>query len=369
MCLMIHLACRLSLLLTLFCGTASASVFQKVSAETLPSFADAGERQQLISIVEMQLKYFDSRKVPSRFLNWNGHPIAENRVRDSLVAFSNLIKLNIDQAELKKRIAKKFDVFRVTGNKSRILFTGYYAPTFEARLKKSPEFSWPIHKKSRGVKGISRSKINAGALEGKGLEVAWMKRVDRFILQLQGSGQLVFENGKHTSATFSGHNGFEFRGIGTIMKEEGVIIRTKPWIKGLREYFEKHPEKMDHFFHQQQRYVFFKLHDRGPTGMAGIATGVEGYQLTPRRSVATDQNYYPIGAILWGDYRQPVRKADGTYAQNTTSQFFINQDTGGPLRGSHRVDIFYGSGPEAGRVASSQHDYGSMYMLLLPTAK
>ncbi|MEO0521024.1 MAG: 3D domain-containing protein, partial [Cyanobacteria bacterium P01_A01_bin.116] len=48
-----------------------------------------------------------------------------------------------------------------------------------------------------------------------------------------------------------------------------------------------------------------------------------------------------------------------------TSRFVLDQDTGGAIKGAGRVDLFVGTGSDAGDVAGLINDTGELYYLLL----
>ena len=45
------------------------------------------------------------------------------------------------------------------------------------------------------------------------------------------------------------------------------------------------------------------------------------------------------------------------------SRLVLNQDTGGAIRGPGRVDVFFGSGAEAGSLAGRMKNVGELYFL------
>jgi len=47
-----------------------------------------------------------------------------------------------------------------------------------------------------------------------------------------------------------------------------------------------------------------------------------------------------------------------------TSRFVLDQDTGGAINGPHRVDLYWGSGDDAGRHAGVMKEWGKLYYLV-----
>ena len=61
----------------------------------------------------------------------------------------------------------------------------------------------------------------------------------------------------------------------------------------------------------------------------------------------------------------PQRQASGAWSSQPTSRLVLDQDTGGAIIGPGRVDLFVGSGPEAGELAGRINTTGQLYYLLL----
>jgi membrane-bound lytic murein transglycosylase A len=47
------------------------------------------------------------------------------------------------------------------------------------------------------------------------------------------------------------------------------------------------------------------------------------------------------------------------------SQFVLNQDEGGAIKGPHRIDIFWGTGSRAEYIAHHMNQAGELYFLVL----
>ncbi|MEM9724605.1 MAG: MltA domain-containing protein, partial [Pseudomonadota bacterium] len=98
--------------------------------------------------------------------------------------------------------------------------TSYYEPILEARKRPTGRFVHPIYAKPReitfknGKYGVAsgsgvrashtRAAIYNGALDGRGLEIAYLADpVDLFFLQIQGSGMLRFPGGESLRVGFA----------------------------------------------------------------------------------------------------------------------------------------------------------------------
>ena len=105
--------------------------------------------------------------------------------------------------------------------------------------------------------------------------------------------------------------------------------------------------------------MFFRETDGAP------ATGSLGYPVTAGRSIATDKSVMPPGALALINLPLPQRNDEGELDARYASRFVLDQDTGGAIKGAGRVDLFVGTGTEAGEVAGLINDTGSLYYLLL----
>src|SRR6185295_9127569 len=75
--------------------------------------------------------------------------ITHERAEASLEAFIELLHSAQSGAELDSQIKSRFDIYQSRGcdEKGTVLFTGYYRPIFDARLKPDSEFRFPLYKK------------------------------------------------------------------------------------------------------------------------------------------------------------------------------------------------------------------------------
>ena len=126
----------------------------------------------------------------------------------------------------------------------------------------------------------------------------------------------------------------------------------------LRRYLAEHPEERDGLLAQNESYVFFRLVKEGPLGSLEVP-------LTPGRSIATDSRLFPKGALAFVVSRKPVLDAGGNLTGwQPFSRFVLNQDTGSAIRGPRRVDLYFGSGHEAGLAAGVMKSNGMVYFLI-----
>lgn len=237
------------------------------------------------------------------------------------------------------------------------LFTGYYEPELDGSPVRTPHYAYPIYARppelQDGQLYYDRAAIEAGALRGRGLEIAWLDDpVEVFFLQIQGSGRIKMTNGRVIRVGYAGRNGHAYRSVGQEMIARGIRTPDQVSAQDIRAYVKSSPSAGNALLNVNPSYVFFRKigdlpADKGPIGAMGRS-------ITTLRTVAVDPDFTPLGAPVW------IEK-DG---DNPIRSLMVAQDTGGAIKGAQRADIFYGTGPAAGDAAGTIKDGGRMIMLL-----
>lgn len=237
------------------------------------------------------------------------------------------------------------------------LFTGYYEPVLDGSLTRTARYRYPIYARPPelrdGMVYHSRSQIEAGAISGRGLEIAWLDDpVEVFFLHIQGSGRIRLTNGKTLRVGYGGKNGHAYRSVGQEMVRRGTHTPDQVSAQAIRSWVRSNPGPGHAMLDTNPSYVFFRrlpdlAADKGPIGAMGRS-------ITGMRSIAVDPRFNLLGAPVWieKEGRNPLR------------QVMIAQDTGGAIKGAQRADIFFGTGAEAGDAAGTVKDGGRMLLLL-----
>lgn len=197
-----------------------------------------------------------------------------------------------------------------------------------------------------------RGQIDDGELAGKALEIAWAADpVELFFLQIQGSGRLRTPDGSLIRIGFAGQNGHPYTGIGSVMRERGLIGSAPGQysgsMQGIQQYLRDRPEDGRALMRQNRSYVFFReLTGQGPVGALNVP-------IAGRSTVAVDPAFVPLGAPVW--LQLDRREASGLW---------VAQDTGGAIQGANRFDSFWGAGAEARRIAGGMSARGRALLLL-----
>ncbi len=378
---LLHAAAGIFFMCCLMCGCASykpvadpeppfiaspldtAGVFPVSEAEALrlaaslpPEGQASASRQDMEFALEQSLKYVSSRPADRIALDRPGLRITYGDMHRTLLRLRELLPRLAAEPEL---AAREFVWMRIGPDFG---FTGYYEPTIPVSRVRTARFSHPLYKappelrryRRKGRPYHSRHDIDCkGVLRNRGLEIVWMEDpVDAFILQIQGSGRLVFPDGTVNYALYSAQNGRRYVSLGKVMKERGLLPEDGVSMQAIREKLAAcSPEERQALLDTNPSYVFFKLGTEGSFGSMGRI-------LTPGVSVATDQRVLPNGLLTFMSVSLPVR--DGT-------RFFrglmLPQDTGGAIR-NNRVDLFLGNGPEAEFTAGRLDDTGTVFVLL-----
>lgn len=359
------------------------------TGESLPVLKDDLDYKNIIKAVDNSLAYF--KKLPKdRKFHFGPDDYDTDHMISSLERFREIVKTSPSGDELARLIKEDFHVYKMSGKSDdEVLFTGYYEPTFKGSRKKSKTYDCPLYpvpddlvridlsrfddryetepvlyamvdKDNEVVPYHTRAHINRLENFKAGAEpVLWLEnRVDRFFLEVQGSGRVLLENGEEVRIHYASKNGHSYRSIGKYLIEKDEIDREDMSMQAIREWLKRNPDRMDEVLHHNPSFVFFKEGKGGPYGCLGVP-------VTPMRSIATDVSIYPKGALCFIETRIPEKNPSGSKAKlNDYSGFVLNQDTGGAINGHFRADLFFGSGPDAEYGAGHMKFGGDLYFLV-----
>jgi peptidoglycan lytic transglycosylase A len=266
------------------------------------------------------------------------------------------------------------------------LFTGYYEPLLNGSRHFGGPYTVPLYRPPDDLLRIdlgrfnpelagyaiygriaerefvpyySRRDIDSGVLAGRGLELLWVDDpVDKFFLQIQGSGQVRLDDGGLVRVGYAGQNGQPYRAIGRDLIEMGALTREQVTMPAIRAWLEAHPNDAFQLMECNRSYIFFEERpelapDEGPLGAQGVS-------LTAGRSLAVDPRYIPFGVLVWLDTTAPWPEGDGPLRR-----LMVAQDTGGAIKGVVRGDVFWGAGERAAAIAGRMKSPGR-YAVLVP---
>lgn len=216
-----------------------------------------------------------------------------------------------------------------------------------------------------------RGEILDGALDGKHLEICWIKnQSDALAIQIQGSARVRLEDGAMLRINYDGHNGYPFVPLSRILVERNIIPREEISLERIRDWVHANPQDAEELLRQNRSFMFFRIvglsDDRRPAGLGETlreheALGAQGISLTAGRSIAVDNALHVYGTPFFIDADLPLTD------EKRSSHFdhlMIAQDTGSAIVGPARADIFWGAGDRAGQLASHVHHPGNFAMLV-----
>lgn len=292
-----------------------------------------------------------------------------------------------DSAEIRAFFEQNLTPVAITSLGSPLgKFTGYYEAMVRGSFTKHDEYDVPIYTlpddlinvnlglfnpewKGRNITGrvengklipyYTRQQINEGELKSRGLEAMWVdSKIDRFFLEIQGSGRAVLDNGQVVRLLYAGKNGARYRTIGKVLLDKGYLSRKDVSMQAIRKWLKSNPDKAQQILNTNPSFVFFKVSEKTDI------YGAENVALTPGRSLAVDKTYVPLGLPVWLDTQIPT--LDNKNKTAPFQRLMIAQDTGGVIKTPIRGDIFWGFGGQAEFLAGHMNQEGR-YWVFLPS--
>ena len=349
-----------------------------VSSASVPSLTDDLDVASLSLAIERSLQYY------SKFNDTEVYYLGQRRctigeMEETLRSFRAIVTAEESDQAKQKKIRETFDFFRSAGDdrKGRVIFTGYYEPLLNGSTEPTSKYRYPLYavppetvalnsgrQVGRRVQGkilphYRRVEIDSyKSLAGRNLEIVWIEDlVDVFFLQIQGSGKVRLPDGQVIQIGYAQSNGYPYQSIANYMLEQGMLGKDEISQQSIKRYLREHPDEVERIFNYNDRYVFFRLLDKGPIGSLGVP-------VTADRTIAADPNAFPKGALALIKTQKPLLNKGEVVKWITFSRFVLNQDTGSAINGAGRIDIFCGSGDEAEAVAGRLKQSGELFFLL-----
>lgn len=364
--------------------TSTGALLQVSSAQVL--LRDDGDRESLKQAVSASIGYWQGQD-PKRQIYACGEMYQARDFTDSLRRFLEIVNSAADD-ELENIAAQEFALCQAASDQqpADVLVTGYYQPRFKASRERVPPFIYPVYRVPADLisaqiftaKGVEKSvgRLHAGRLEPywsraeietqarlAGNELCYLADpVEVFILHVQGSGLVEYADGSVRQLLFAGTNGLPYRSIGRLLADEGRIPLAEIDMPRIRRFLDEHRDERQRILYYNERYVFFRLTDIGP-GLGPV--GSMGAVLTPGRSVALDDEWYPRGGLYFLQTERPVMQdGDPVPSWQPMTRFVLNQDSGAAIKGAGRLDFFWGSGDYPERAAGLMKRPGRLYLLV-----
>ncbi len=265
--------------------------------------------------------------------------------------------------------------------------TGYYEPVVEGSRMPSDEYNVPLYRRpsnliaggrrrsaenfpNKGPVGrkvgrrkmapyYDRAEIEDGALDGRGLEICWLKDpIDAFFIQIQGSARVRLTDGTVLRVNYDAHNGWPYTPIGKPLIDRGIVPKEEMSMERLRQWMAANPEEGKELRRQNRSFVFFR-----ETGLSDQdePVGAQGVPVTPGRSIAVDRAIHVYGTPFFIEADLPI---DSEKSTTKFRRLMVAQDTGSAIVGVARADIYFGAGNDPGRVAGRIRNPGRFAMLI-----
>lgn len=295
--------------------------------------------------------------------------ITHRRVASSLEAFLELIQSDASAQELNTAIREKFDVYISVGcdNYGTVLFTGYYTPIFDASLRRTAKFRYPLYKMPRGMlKKADGSPLRAMPTRSviettrkyAGNELVWLADpFDAYIAHVQGSVRLRMRDGSEKTVGYTANNGHDYKSVRAALVKDRKIGKAAG-LPSMKAYFERHPEMVSVYVRRNPRFVFFGF------VADGAPRGCLNEPVSARRSIATDKKIFPRASLTFISTMLPAHLR-GKIINARYTGFACDQDAGGAIRAPGRCDIYLGEGDRAGQLAGRAKDEGKLYYIFL----
>ena len=351
-------------------------------AHAAPQPIDELDRHSLVHALSRSLVYLQSRPKETRF-PFAHTTIPVTRLIDTARHLRHLAASELDTASFQRHLVDDFDFLSsFSSSEKRLLVTGYYQPVFLGSLQRKPPFVHPLYRipddlvVRKEAETATVGRLQGGRLhpywtrgeieQGKllqGQELVWLRDpFDVFTLHVQGSGILRLPDGSLRGVHYGQGNGHPYTSIGRFLVQTGRMQLSDVTMESLRVYLQDHPEELELILHQNDSYIFFAWCPPGP------AVGSLNQPLTPGRSAAADQRSYPPGSVLWVKSRRPVVTGGADIQWRSMRRLLTVQDTGSAIKGPGRLDVFWGTGEQAGLEAGQMKESGEVALLLLKDA-
>jgi membrane-bound lytic murein transglycosylase A len=266
--------------------------------------------------------------------------------------------------------------------------TGYYEPVVEGSRTENEIYSIPVYRRPSNlfVKGYhqaspslpnkgavyrkigrrklvpyyDRAEIEDGKIEGRGLEIAYLKnQTDLLFAQIQGSARIELPDGSVVRINYDAHNGYPYTPVGRVLIDRGIIPREQMSMQKIREWMEQNPDGANELRRQNRSYIFFREVNLAEKDEP---VGAQGVPLTAGRSIAVDKALHVYGTPFFIEGDLPI---ESERAKTPFRRLMIAQDTGSAIVGPARADLYFGAGVEAGRVAGRLKN-NARFVILIP---
>ena len=279
------------------------------------------------------------------------------------------VDLATDDASARRILETEFVPVEVMSPSGESRFTGYFEPMIEARYTPTAPYTEPVPavpadldpnggRPVQVLRGGQKRPYPARAqITSSGVSaIAYAHPADVFFLQIQGSGRLIFPDGRTIRASYGANNGHPFKSTANWLMRTGRISAGEASMQGIRAWMDRAGARESRLaMNQNPRFVFFNAEPEGDPSLG--PKGAQEIPLTPLGSMAVDTSIHPLGVPMYVETTAPGLGGDW-------AGLMIAQDTGGAIKGPVRGDIYFGTGDTAGDRAGTMNAPGRLWILL-----
>jgi membrane-bound lytic murein transglycosylase A len=288
-----------------------------------------------------------------------------------------------DAAQLRAWFEARFSPWRLVNadGSDTGLVTGYYEPLLKGSRTRKPPYLTPAFAPPADLIDVELGELYPelkhmrlrGRIEGRRLVPYWSRAdwtrqetlrstdallwledaLDFFFMQIQGSGQVLLDDGSRVRLGYADQNGHPYRSIARWLIDQGELKAEQASMQGIKAWAKANPARVQDLMNANPSLVFFRelpADGVGPPGALGVP-------LTPQASIAVDPRHVPLGAPVWLSTTWPNEA-------RPLERLMLAQDTGGAIRGVVRADFYWGSGADAGALAGKMRQKGRMWVLM-----
>ncbi|MCK9473004.1 murein transglycosylase A [Sulfurimonas sp.] len=290
--------------------------------------------------------------------------------------YKDLCMRSADATDAKEFLTSYFTPYKISlpNDDKDGLLTGYYEPEIKGSLTKKEPYVYPVYTTpkdlvvidlsqqypelknyrlrgrvvgNRVVPYYDRKNVNITPIDSEVLCYTDSK-IDLFFLEVQGSGRVTLDDGSTIFVGYDNQNGYQYSSIGKYLVSISEIPLEKISLQSIKAWLEQNPSRIDEVLNYNKSMVFFRQKDKPASGSLGVV-------LTPKRSIAVDRRYIPLGSMLYLSAK--TEAVDFNHV-------VMAQDTGGAIKGTLRADIFMGYGEEAKEIAGELKAPLKLWILL-----
>ena len=344
-------------------------------------WSDDLDSEGLGPAVEQSKSYYKSTS-STRVFRYCDLIYSQKEMLASLDLFMDIIE-NYNGRERMRQLKEKFLFFESINSEGEAFFTGYYEPVLDGSPVQTDVFSEPLYETPDDLIEVDLSRFSGewenekivGRLEGRRLvpydsreeivygvslqkrarPIAYVKEIELFFLQIQGSGLIRFPDGSLKRVNYAQKNGHPYRAIGRILTDK--ISPEEISLQSIKKYLYDNPDEVREILSYNQSYTFFREVEEGPLGNIEVP-------LTPERSIAMDRRIVPHGGLAYIETELPVFDEGRIVSWKPVKRFVLVQDTGGAIRDHGRVDLFLGHDNNAELIAGHLKQRGRVFLIV-----